>query len=68
MYRGKNYVEKFVEHIEEEAIVWNIFTEAYDRTYRCVEERTKKSVAKKCLICLKEFNDPRNKKVRDPCL
>ena len=37
----------------------------YDRAYRCIKKRTQ--AAEKCHICLKEFNDPRNTKVRYHC-
>ena len=47
------------------AVVWNISKAAYDKTYWCIEKRTK--AAEKCHICLKEFNDAKNKKVRDHC-
>ena len=67
MYRGKECVEKFVEYIEDEVrLLYATFpqqpmTELTDLLKREHE------VAQKCHICLKEFNDPKNKKVRDHC-
>ena len=67
MYRGKNCVEKFVEYIEEE-VKW--LYETFPR--KPMTELTdvlKKDheAAEKCHICLKEFNDPKNRKARDHC-
>ena len=67
MYQGKDCVEKLVEHIEEEArrlyttFQWQPMTELTD-----VLEREHET-AEKCHICLKEFNDPKNKNMRDHC-
>ena len=67
MYRGKDCVEKFVEYIEEEVKrLYETFprqpmtelTDALKREHRAAE---------KCHICLKEFNDSRNRKVRHHC-
>ena len=67
MYRGKDCVEKFVEYIKEEVKrLYATFpqkrmielTDALKREHEAVE---------KCHICLKEFNGPKNKKVRDHC-
>ena len=67
MYRGKDCVEKFVEYTEEEvkrlyeAFPWQsmaMLTDVLKREHEAAE---------KCHICLKEFNDPRNRKVRDHC-
>ena len=67
MYRGKDCVENFVEYIEEDVKrLYETFprqpmtelTDALKREHRAAE---------KCHICLKEFNDPRNRKVRDHC-
>ena len=67
MYRGKDCVEKFVEYIEEE-VKWlyetfsrKPMTELTDVLKRDYE------AAEKCHICLKEFNDPKNRKARDHC-
>ena len=67
MYQGKDYVEKFVEYIAEEV------TQPYEKfLQKPMIERTdalkrEHEMAEKCHICLKEFNDPHNKKVRDHC-
>ena len=67
MYRGKDCVEKFVEYIEEgikrlyETFPRQPMTKLIDVLKREHE------AAEKCHICLKEFNDPRNRKVRDHC-
>ena len=67
MYRGKDCVEKFVEYIEEE--VKRLY-ETFPRqpmTKPTDESKREHEAAEKCHICLKEFNDPRNRKVRDHC-
>ena len=67
MYGGKDCVEKFVEYIEEE--VKKLY-ETFPRqpTARLTDVlKREHEAAKKCHICLKEFNDPRNRKVRDHC-
>ena len=67
MYRGKDCVEKFVEYIKEEVrrlyekFPQQFMTELPDALKREHE------AAEKCNICLKEFNDPKNKNVRDHC-
>ena len=67
MYRGKDCVEKFVEYIEEgvkrlyETFPRQPMTKLIDVLKREHE------AAEKCHICLKEFNDLRNRKVRDHC-
>ena len=67
MYQDKDCVEQFVEYIEEE-VKWLYatfpqqpmaeLTDALKRNHKASE---------KSHICLKEFNDPKNKKVRDHC-
>ena len=68
MYRSKDCVEKFVEYIEEE-VKWLYATFPQQPmtklTDSCVEKRTRGS--RTCHICLKEFNDHSNRKVRDHC-
>ena len=60
-------MEKFVEYIEEEVkrlyetFPWQPMTKLNDVRKREYE------AAEKCHISLKEFNDPRNRKVRDQC-
>ena len=60
-------MERFAEYIEEK-VKWlykrfprqpmTKFTDVLKREHKATE---------KCHICLKEFNDPRNRKVRDHC-
>ena len=67
MYRGKDCMEKFAEYIEKEvgqlceAFPWQSMTKLTNVLKREHE------AAEKCHICLKEFNDPKNRKVRDHC-
>ena len=66
MYRGQDCVEK-LEYIEEEVkrlyetFSWQLITKLTDMLKR------EHGAAEKCHICLKEFNDPRNRKMRDHC-
>ena len=67
MYRGKGCVEKFVEYIEEEVKqLYTTFSQQPMIKLTDVLKREHKA-AEKCHICLKRFNDPKNKKVRDHC-
>ena len=67
MYRGKDCVEKFVEYIEEEVKrLYETFPRQPMTKLTDVLKREHEA-AEKCHICLKEFNDPKNKKVRDYC-
>ena len=67
MYRGKDCVEKFVEYIEEEVKrLYETFPRQPMTRLTDVQKREHEA-AEKCHICLKEFNDPRNRKVRDHC-
>ena len=67
MYRDQDCVQKFVEYIEEEVkqlyetFSWQPMTKLTDVLKREHE------AAEKSHICLKEFNEPKNKKVRDHC-
>ena len=67
MYRGKDCVEKFVECIEEnvkhlhEKFTRQLMTRLTD------VRKWQHKAAEKCNICLKEFNDLRNRKIRDHC-
>ena len=64
MYRGKDCVEKFVEYIEEEVkLLYATFPQQPMTKLTDVLKREHEA-AEKCHICLKEFNDPNNKKVR----
>ena len=67
MYQGKDCVEKFVEYIEEEAKwLYATFPQQPMIELSDVLKREYKA-AEMCHICIKEFNDPQNKKVRDHC-
>ena len=67
MYRGKDCAEKFVECIEEEVKrLYETFPRQPMIKLTNVLKREHEA-AGKCHICLKEFNDPRNRKVRDHC-
>ena len=65
MYQGKDCLEKFVEYKEEEVKrLYATFPQQPMIELTDVLNREQKA-AEKCYICLKEFNDPQNKKVRD---
>ena len=67
MYRGKDCVEKFVEYIVEEVRrLYETFPRQLMIELTDALKREHKA-AKKCHICLKEFNDPKHKKVRYHC-
>ena len=67
MYRGKDCVKKFVIYKEEEIKrLYATFPQRPMTGLTDVLKREHKAV-EKCHICLKEFNDPKNKKVRDHC-
>ena len=67
IYRGKDCMEKFVEYIEEEVKrLYDTFLQQPMIRLSDVLKREHEA-AEKCHICLKEFNDPRNRKVRDHC-
>ena len=67
MYRGEDCVEKFVEYIEEE--VKRLYETFPRHPMRKLIDKLKREhePGEKCHICPKEFNDPRNRKVRDHC-
>ena len=67
MYRGKYYVENFIEYIEEE--VSRLYATFPQQPMTRLTDGSKREheAAEKCHICLKQFNDPKNKKVRDHC-
>ena len=65
MYRGMGCVEKFIEYIEEEVRrLYATFPQQPMTELTDVLKREHEA-AEKCHICLKEFDDPKNKKVRD---
>ena len=67
IYRGKDCVQKFVEYIEEEVKqLYATFPRQLMAKLTDVLKREHKA-AEKRHICLKEFNDPKNKKLRDYC-
>ena len=67
MYWGKDCVEKFVEYIEEEVKrLYETFPRQPMTKLTDVLKREHET-AEKCHVCLKEFNDPKNGKVRDHC-
>ena len=67
MYRDEDCVEKFVEYKEEEVKrLYETFPQQPMIKITDVLKREHEA-AEKCHICLKEFNDPKNRKVRDHC-
>ena len=67
IYRGKDCVEKFVEYIEDE-VKWLFETFPRQPMIKLTDVLKRElEAAEKCHICLKEFNDPWNRKVRDHC-
>ena len=67
MYRGNDCVKNFVEYTEQE-VKW--LYETFPRqpmTKLTYVQKREHDAAEKCHICLKEFNDPRNRRVRDHC-
>ena len=67
MYRGKGCVEKFVEYIEEEVRQLYETFPGQPMTKLTDVLKREQEVVEKCHICLKGFNDPKNKNVRDHC-
>ena len=65
MYRVKDCVERFLEYIEEEVKRLHETFPRQPMTKLTDVQKREHEVAKKCHICLKEFNDLRNRKVRD---
>ena len=67
MYRGNDCVEKFIEYIKEE--VKRLYEKFPRKPMTELTDALKREheAAKKCHICLKEFNDPKNKKVKVHC-
>ena len=60
-------MEKFVEYIKEE--VKRLYEKLPQKPMIELTDvlKRERKVAKRCQICLKEFNDPKNKKMRDHC-
>ena len=67
MCRGKGCVEKFAEYIEEE--VKRLYATFPQQPMIGLTEvlKSEHEAAEKCHICLKEFNDRKNKKMIDHC-
>ena len=67
MYQDKDCVEEFVEYIEEE-VKWLYATFPQQPMTELTDAlKRKHKASEKSHICLKEFNDPKNKKVRGHC-
>ena len=60
-------MEKFVEYIKEEVKQLYVTFPQQPMTMLTDVLKREHEVEEKCHICLREFNDPRNKKVRDHC-
>ena len=58
-------MEKFIEYIEEGVEKLHETFSRQPMTGLTDMQKREHEAAEKCHICLKEFNDPRNKKVRD---
>ena len=58
-------MERFLEYIEEEVKRLHETFPRQPMTKLTDVQKREHEVAKKCHICLKEFNDLRNRKVRD---
>ena len=67
MYQGKDCVGKFEEYIEKE--VKRLYETFQRQTMTKLNDVLKREheAVEKCHICLKEFNDLRNRKVRNHC-
>ena len=60
-------MEKFVEYLEEEVKrLYETFSQQPMIKFTDVQKREHEA-AEECHICLKEFNDPKNRRVRDHC-
>ena len=67
MYRSKDCVEEFIAHIEGEVKrLYAIFPQQPMTEFTDVLKR-RHEAAEKCHTCLKQFNNFKNKKVRDHC-
>lgn len=61
MYHGKDHVENFIEDIEDEAKqLYTILLHSPMSELTHVLEKEQQA-AKKCHICLKELNNPKNR-------
>ena len=66
-YRGEDYVDNFVEHIEDDVKRLNATFPQLPLTELTDVLKRLHKAAEKCHICLKEFRNPGNRKVRDHC-
>ena len=67
IYWGEDCVEKFVEYIEKEVKRPYETFRRQAMTKLTDVLKTEHKAVEKCHICLKEFNDPRNRKARNHC-
>ena len=66
-YRGKDCVEQFVDHVEKEVKRLYELYPQQPMTELTEVLKGEYEAAENCHICLKPFNDPENRKVRDHC-
>ena len=66
-YRGRDCVERFVNHIEKEAKRLYLSFPQQPMIALTEEEQREYNEAAECHICMKPFYDPKNRKVRDHC-
>ena len=67
LYRGKDCVEQFVDHVEKEVKrLYELYPQQPMIELTDVLKREHEA-AESCHICLKPFDDPGNRKVRDHC-
>ena len=67
MYRGEDCLERFVEYIEEEVKGLHEAFPQQPMTKLTDVQKSEHEAAEKCHIYVKEFNEPRNRKVRGHC-
>ena len=67
MYRGKDCVEKFIERIDDEVKRLHATFPQQPMTELTDVLKREQEAAEMCHICLKEFNNPEGRKVRDHC-
>ena len=66
-YRGKDCVEQFVDHVEEEVKRLYELYPQQPMTELTDVLKAEHKAAESCHICLKPFGNPENRKVRDHC-
>ena len=67
MYRGKNCVEMFIENVEDEVKRFYATFPQQPMTKLTDMLKREYKAAEKCHICLREFNNPECRKVRNHC-